>query len=152
VAMAAEHGWRFEDQTELLYQLVVGPAVNLDELDELFTSSRSGQSRAYALAGAFVRDLMRRHGSAVVGEVLRRIGHGRSFESAFRDATGTTPAAAETDFWQRQRIWTTWVPIITSSATVWLLVTLLALLAIRRRRQKNAEIARRWEEEGDDDA
>jgi hypothetical protein len=151
VAMAAEHGWRFEDQTELLYQLVAGSRINLDELDQLFTSSRSGQSRAYALAGAFVRDLMRSYGTAVVAEILRRTGRGASFESAFRDATGVRPAQAEAGFWQRQRIWTTWVPIFTSSATIWVLVTLLALLAIRRRRQKNAEIERKWEEEGEED-
>lgn len=150
IAMAAEHGWRFEDQTQLLYQLVLGTRINLDELDDLFTGNQNAQSRAYALAGAFVRDLLHRHGTAVAAEILRRVGRGTSFESAFRNVTGQTPSQAESDFWQRQRIWTTWVPILTSSATLWALVTLLALFAIRRRRQKNAEIEKKWEEEGDD--
>src|SRR6266566_1573017 len=33
LAMAAEHAWRFEDQTQLLYQLVLGPRISLHELD-----------------------------------------------------------------------------------------------------------------------
>jgi hypothetical protein len=72
--------------------------------------------------------------------ILERVRQGASFESAFADAAGRRLADAESEFWDRQRIWTTWVPIVTSSAVVWLLVTFIALLAIRRRRQKDAAI------------
>jgi len=147
LAMAAEHAWRFEDQTQLLYQLVLGPRISLRELDRLFGGDRSDQTRAYALAGAFVRDAFKRHGSPVAGEILIRVRRGAPFDLAFADVTGLTPAGAESEFWQGQRIWSTWVPIITSSATLWTAVTLLAILAIRRRRQKNAEIEKQWEEE-----
>jgi hypothetical protein len=151
LAMSAEHGWRFEDQTQLLYHLVLGSRVGLDELDDLFTGNERAQGRAYALAGAFVRDLIRRHGAGFAPEMFGRMRGGSTFESAFRDVTGTSPSQAESQFWQRQRIWTTWVPIVTSSATLWLVVTFLALLAIRRRRQKNAEIEQRWEQEDGND-
>jgi hypothetical protein len=147
VAMTAEHGWRFEDQTQLLYQLVLGSRISLSELNRLFGGDRNDQTRAYALAGAFVRDVFQRHGSAVAGEILIRVRRGAAFEIAFADVTGRTPAGAEAEFWQGQRIWSTWVPLITSSATLWTAVTLLAILAIRRRRQKNAEIEKQWEEE-----
>jgi len=147
VAMAAEHGWRFEDQTQLLYQLVLGSRTDLRELDRLFEGDHSDQTRAYALAGAFVRHVFERHGSTVAAEILIRVRGGHPFDIAFADVTGMAPSAAESEFWQSQRIWSTWVPIITSSATLWAAVTLLAILAIRRRRQKNAEIEKRWEEE-----
>jgi hypothetical protein len=150
LAMAAEHGWRFEDQTQLLYQLVLGPRIDLNELDDLFAGGRSSQSRAYALSGAIVQDLLQRHGMAVAREILMRVRNGASFDTAFTDAVGSPPSRAESDFWDRQRIWTTWVPVLTSSAVLWIAVTLLALLAIRRRRQKDAEIVRRWEDEGED--
>jgi hypothetical protein len=151
LAMSAERGWRFQDQSQLLYQLMIGPRTSLDELDRLFEGDRSAQNRAYALAGAFVRDLLQRQGARAPAEILMRVKQGSTFETAFVDVTGVTPAHAESEFWGRQRIWTTWVPIVTSSATVWIVVTLLALWAIRRRRQKNSEIEKRWEEDGDDD-
>src|SRR5262244_3796831 len=50
LAMSAERGWRFQDQTQLLYQLMIGPRTSLDELDRLFGGDRSAQNRAYALA------------------------------------------------------------------------------------------------------
>jgi len=147
VAMAVERAWRFQDQTQLLYQLVLGSRTSLADIDRLFGGTQSDQTRAYALAGAFVRDLLQEHGAKVPGEILMRMGHGSSFDSAFTAATGRTPTTANYEFWERQRIWTTWVPIVTSTATLWSAVTVLALLAIRRRRKKDAEIEKKWKEE-----
>ncbi len=147
LAMAAERSWGFEDQTRLLYQLVLGPTAGLDEIDRLFAGSRRNQDRAYALAGAFVRDVIRQYGHTVPARVLGGVRSGAPFEAAFADAAGVTLGQAESDFWQKQRIWTTWLPIVTSSATVWMIVTIIALLAIRRRRQKDAEMQRKWDEE-----
>jgi hypothetical protein len=149
VAMTVEHAWRFEDQTQLLYQLVLGSRTSLRDIDNLFTGTQTDQARAYALAGAFVRDLLDQYGSKGPGEILVRMKQGASFDAAFADVTGRSPNTANSEFWERQRIWTTWVPIITSSATLWLAVTILALFAIRRRRQKNVEIEKKWEEEED---
>jgi hypothetical protein len=147
LAMAAERGWRVEDQTRLLYEFVLGPRTTLGEMNRLFTGGRRNQERAYALAGAFIRDLMRRHGDSAPALILGRVKRGITFDSAFRDAVGVALLDAESDFWRRQRIWTTWLPIITSSAAVWLLVTVIAMLAIRRRRQKDAAIRKKWDEE-----
>ena len=147
LAMAAERARRFEDQTQLFYQLVTGSRTSLDELDRLFEGGQSDQIRAYALAGALVHDLLERQGPQGCARILTRVGHGAPFDAAFADVAGMTPAAAESEFWQHQRIWTNWVPVITSTATVWMAVTLLAILAIYRRRQRNIEIAKQWEKD-----
>ena len=151
LAMAAERDRLFQDQTQLLYQLVTGSRTSLDELDRLFAGGQSDQTRAYALAGALVHDVRQRHGPAACAEILMRIAYGTPFDAAFAEVTGLTPYKAESEFWQRQRIWTTWVPIVASSTTLWLAVTLLAILAIYRRRRRNREIERRWATEEEDD-
>jgi len=150
LAMAAERERRFQDQTELLYQLVGGPRTSLPDLDRLFAGRQNDQIRAYALRGAIVHDLLQRYGADVCARILMRVGQGASFEAAFRSVTHSTPDAEEVDFWDRQRIWTTWLPILGSTTTLWLAVTLLALLAIRMRRRRNREIEKRWEEEDGD--
>ncbi|HYR87779.1 MAG TPA: hypothetical protein VE422_27100 [Terriglobia bacterium] len=147
LAMASEGSWGLEDQTRVLYELALGPRITLNEIDRLFLADRRGQDRAYALSGAFTRDLLLQHGSAAPGRILDRLRRGSPFDVAFSDGTGRNLSDAESEFWRRQRIWTTWVPIVTSSATLWLLVTIIAILAIRRRRQKDAEIRKRWDEE-----
>jgi hypothetical protein len=109
--------------------------------------NETDQHRAYALSGAFVRDLLERNGQTAAAEILTRVGRGVPFEDAFADVTRMTPASAEAEFWVRQHIWTTWLPIISSPATLWSVVTILALVAIFRRRQKNKKIEKQWEEE-----
>src|SRR5207253_2687782 len=102
--------------------------------------------------GAFVHDLQQRYGAGLSRQILTRVNRGTPFDVAFADVTGDTPAQAASEFWRRQRIWTSWVPIMTSSTTLWLAVTMLAIVAIYVRRNRNREIEEQWakEEESDD--
>ena len=104
-------------------------------------------NRAYAIAGSFVRDLLDRYGPEAPPRILEGGAHGLSFEDAFFTATGTTLVSAEDSFWSRQTFWYRWVPVLTSSVTLWLLITLLALWAMRHRRRRDAAQRRVWEEE-----
>ena len=147
LAMTAERQWKFSDQTRLYYQLVSGPRESLDAIDRLFSGSQQDQIRAYLISSALVRDLVAAKGDAAPGRILTKMRDGASFEAAFLDVTSTTVADADREFWQRQRVWTTWLPVVFSQEFVWTAVTLLAILAIYRRRRRNAEIEKRWEEE-----
>ena len=145
--MSSERGWRFRDQTQLFYELVSGSRESLDSLDRLFQGTQADQNRAYLLSGALVRRLLSDHGDTAGGKILERVGQGASFEIAFADVTGRSPASAEAEFWSTQNVWTTWIPILFSQETLWIAVTALALLAILRRRRRNAEIQEKWDEE-----
>lgn len=150
LAMAAERAWGLEDRTRLAYELTVGSRVSLDEIDRLFTGDRRAQTRAYALAGAFVGDLLHHHGFSAPREILGRVAAGVPFEAAFARVSGLTLLDAEAGFWRRQRLWTTWVPFLTSTTALWMVVMLLAVYAIRKRRQKSVDLRKRWaQEEGD---
>jgi hypothetical protein len=149
--MACERARRFEDQTQLFYQLVTGSRTNLEELDRLFAGGQNDQTRGYALAGALVHDIMQRHGSSAPREILMRVYRGIGFDAAFAESTGTTPLDAQSEFWQRQRIWTSWIPVLSSSTTLWLAVTILGILAIYMRRRRNRQIERQWAEEDAED-
>jgi len=153
LAMEVERARRFQDQTQLLYQLITGGRTDLAHLDRLFSGGQNEQTRAYALAGSFFHDLVQEHGHTAYREILMRIRRGVTFDMAFADVTGMTPSEAESQFWNHQRIWTSWLPIVTSSATLWLAVTALALIAIYVRRRRNRQIEEQWakDEEGDTD-
>ncbi|HET9129435.1 MAG TPA: hypothetical protein VFO86_00720, partial [Terriglobia bacterium] len=105
-------------------------------------------TRAYALSGALVHDLLQQHGSGVGAEILTRMYKGASFEHAFTETVGMSPADAEAEFWSRQYTLGAWLPTLTSTTTLWFVVTALALLAIARRIMKNRAIEKKWEEEG----
>lgn len=146
VASVAGGPWDLRDGGRLTLAMLRSRELSPDEVDRLFQDPGS-VSRAYAVAGALARDVLRRHGEGVVAEVLARVRRGETFETAFRRTTGATPRAAAHDFWQRQVFWYRWLPVLTSSATLWIAVTLLALVAIHRRRRRDAEFAERWEAE-----
>jgi LPXTG-motif cell wall-anchored protein len=150
VAMEVERQRRWQDQTQLFYQLMTGGETDLQRLDRLFAAGQNDQTRAYALAGAFVHYLLKQHGPETIKDVLMRVHAGMDFDSAFATVTGSPPSHAEAEFWRSQRIWTSWVPIISSTTMLWLGVTLLALLAIYMRRRRNRQIEEEWAKEDSD--
>jgi hypothetical protein len=146
LAMAAERP-RLLDQTELFAYLVSGARLSLSELDRLFDGGQTDQARAYQLSRVLVWDLLREHGDDTGGRILRQVAQGASFETAFTNVIGQSTAAAEAKFFRRERLLTLWVPILFSQETLWLAITLLAILAVWRKRKRGAEMRKRWEEE-----
>lgn len=147
MAMIAGLSWGFDDRSRLTLALLADRPVSLADLDGRFQGTQAEVNRAYAISGAFVRGLFETYGPRAAPEILAGVGRGLSFEDAFRAATGDSLAEAEESFWGGQTFWYRWVPVLTSSVTLWLLITLLALWAIRSRRRRDAAIRRGWEEE-----
>jgi hypothetical protein len=147
LAMAAERTWGLEDQARLLQELTFVQPTPLDQVNALFTQDEGARIRAYTLAGAFVRDLVRQHGSTAPADLLARMAAGASFDDSFEQVIGHGVADEEAAFWNRHRFWTRWGPFFTTGDALWMIVTLLALYAIFRRRQQRAALRRRWAEE-----
>lgn len=150
VAMIAGSSWGFDDRSRLTVVMVGGTGsreVSLAEIEEQFRGGRGSTANSYAVAGAFVNDLLRREGDGAVAAILAETRKGSPFEDAFQEATGTPLAEAERTFWRRQSFWYRWMPILTSSVTLWMLITLLAIWAMARRRARDAALRAGWEAE-----
>lgn len=147
LAMIAGLSWGFDDRSQLTMALVGGGAVPLEQVERQFGAGPSAVHRAYAISGAFANELLSRHGQDAAARILDGVAEGLSFDDAFRRATGVTLAEAERSFWRRQTFWYRWVPILTSSATLWIGITLLAVWAMGKRRARDAALRKVWEEE-----
>ena len=147
LALAAERPAGLGDRSRLAWALVRYGGVSLAELERLFGTGRAADQRAYAVASALVRDLLRAHGEASAGRVLSLVGQGRPFDEAFETATGAPLPVAVDRFWSRQRQWGRWIPFLAGPAFLWMVITLLALYAIRAHRLRRAEQRRLWEAE-----
>ncbi len=147
VAMIAGSSWGLDDRSRLTVTMIGGGEVSLDELERQFSGGRGSTVNAYAIAGAFVNRLLDQEGDGAVARILAGVGRGLPFEDAFRAATGSALAEAERSFWRRETLWYRWVPILTSSVTLWMLITLLAMWAMGKRRARDAALRRMWEEE-----
>jgi MYXO-CTERM domain-containing protein len=147
LAVAVERPWDFEDQSRLAWELVAGPRLTMREIDALFDGGQSAQSRAYSLSAAVVRDIIREHGAEAPAGILRLLNTDIGFDEAVAKVTGRPIGAVEDGFWDRQRVWTVWMPMVTSPSVLWLAVIGLAGLAVWRRRRHAAQIRRQWAEE-----
>ena len=146
VAMAAERPWGLEDRSRLILELVAGPRLSVAEIDRLFDGEAT-RTRAYALSAAMVREIVRAHGGASPAAILRELRTAATFEEALIRAVDRPMREIERNFWERQRVWTVWVPLVTSSQVLWLVVIAVAALAVWQRRRRAAAIRRRWDEE-----
>lgn len=152
LAMVAGNSWGLGDRARLTLVVLGGQAVPLGRVESWFGGDAAAVRRAYLVSGAFVSDLLARHGPTSAAAILDGVAAGLDFPTSFRRATGSDLATAEAAFWRRRTVWNRWVPVLTSSMVLWGAITLLALYAIRRRRQRSAAILRRWESEDDDQA
>jgi MYXO-CTERM domain-containing protein len=149
LAVAVERPWDLEDRSRLVWELMAGPRLTLREIDALFEAGPSAQSRGYSLAAAVVRDFIGEHGAGAPAAILGLVRGGEPFDAAVSRVAGRPLGAVADDFWNRQRVWTIWVPFLTSGHVLWLLVIGVAALAVWRRRRQSHEIRRRWDEEQD---
>lgn len=146
VAMAAERPWGLEDRSRLILELVAGPRLSTSDIDRLFDGEAT-RARAYALSAAMVREIIGAHGGASPAAILRELRTAATFDEAMVRAVDRPMREIERDFWERQRVWTVWVPLLTSPEVLWLAVIALAAVAVWQRRRRAAQIRRRWEAE-----
>ena len=150
LAMALERTWGLRDHSEAAMAVVLGEG-SLATLDDDFRGGPASAARAYGVAGAFVRDLIGRHGAGFPARLLASLAGGAPFDDAFRVATSTTLAEAERLFW-RDSWWYRVVPFLTSSLVLWMVIVLLAISARRRRAMRRRVLRERWEAEERDAA
>ena len=147
VALVAAHGWELADRGRLLLGGVGGAPTTTAAVERAFAGEQHEVDVAYVLAGAMVQELLRAHGRDTVAAVTAGVAAGQPFPDAFAAAAGEPLGDFETAFWRRFRLLYRWVPFLTSGATLWLGITLLALVAAARRRARDAAIHRRWRDE-----
>ena len=147
LAMMAGGPWSLGDRTRLTVELVRKSERPWTEVEAMFGGEPAEVRRAYALAGAFVRDIVLEYGRPAPRRILAAVARGRSFPDAFQEVTGVTLAAASDSFWRRHSFWYRWLPLLGSSYVLWLLIVALAMAAWWRKRRRVAALSRAWDEE-----
>ncbi|HVN33537.1 MAG TPA: hypothetical protein VMT45_16285 [Thermoanaerobaculaceae bacterium] len=146
-ATVAAREWGIEDGARAALATIGRGPRSLSEVNAAFSGDGATAARGYAVSAALVRSLLRRFGEDVVGRILARLSRGANFDEAFERGTGEALSEFARGYFGRETLWSTWVPFITSTTALWMLITLLALLAIKRRRERDAAIREAWAEE-----
>ena len=144
VAMSVDTGWGASARIRLLVEMLRNPGA--DELARLFAANTEpAAAQAYGLSAALVSDIRRRHGPGTPGAIAARVAGGAPFDVAFEAETGERVDAAAVRAWSAYRLWTRWVPAVTSPSMVWAVILALAFVAYIARARRRALRRRLWE-------
>lgn len=146
-ATVAAREWGVGDGARVAMATIGRGPRTLDEVDAAFLGDAGAASRGYAVSAALVRYLLRRHGDTAVARILAGVAAGRAFDDAFATATGESTGSFARTYFRRETVWNTWVPFATSTAALWMGITALALVAIKRRRDRDAALRAAWDAE-----
>jgi hypothetical protein len=119
----------------------------LAELDADFEATSARARRAYAVSFAFVSWSVDAYGEDLVPHILDLVEGGRTFDEAWLVASGDALEDAERR-WRRRSVWFyRWLPMLASSGTLWIAISLLAVLAGLAKRRRRRALHARWEAE-----
>lgn len=147
IAVVAAREWRLGDRGRVVLEAFRRDATSMSDVELGFSGGQHSASRAYAVSAAFVRWLLDTEGQRSVARILDHVAEGETFRTAVRSATGTSLVDLERTFWRDFDFWNRWVPFLTSSGALWLVVSALAVVAFYRRRQRDLELLDQWDEE-----
>jgi hypothetical protein len=147
VATVAAREWGVEDGARVALATIGRGPRSLREVDASFSGDAAAASRGYAVSAALVRYLLRRHGDSAVARILAAVSRGSDFDGAFEVATGEALAEFARSYFRRETLWNSWIPFVSSSTVLWMAITLLALLAVKRRRERDVAMREAWAEE-----
>lgn len=102
---------------------------------------------AYAGSYAFLRFEMDRHSAALPGRVMACLREGLDFNRAWLESAGVSLEQSEEAWGAEIRGKTRWAAILTSTATLWLAITMLVLLAWLLKKRRAARVLERWDQE-----
>jgi hypothetical protein len=127
-------------QYAALFQAVQQDRVfSFQDLKDGWPEQPSDVQTAYAQSVSFVAFLVERHGLVALGELIDEVVAGRPFETAFA-------RTFKASIWFEEMAWRaqlpsrySWIPILTSSSSIWALlacICIAASLRLRSRRQR----------------
>jgi len=134
LATVSAREWGLEDRARYAAAIIGAGPRSLRDLDRAFSSGGAKIPRAYAFSAALIRELRQEFGASITAEILSGIREGLDFNLSFRRACGVSAEQWAASYFRSQRLWTVWLPFMSSTNTLWMLVTLLALAAIIRHR------------------
>ncbi|MGA1868953.1 MAG: peptidase MA family metallohydrolase [bacterium] len=108
----------------------------LASLKENFPQERRNAERAYAQSISVIAFILNKHGVNALHGIIDKLIHGKTTRGAFQTVLGISLEEFERQWHAYLRRRYTWVPIITSSFTIWFLISILVLgIYFYKRRQ-----------------
>lgn len=145
LAMYEAGEWTFRTTAVISATTLKQNYIPMGNLRDRFPADLATAERAYAQSFSMVAYLFNRFGRERFRDFVVHIKQGRTLSQSTQEAFGLTFYDLETGWHRYLRLRYTWVPVVTSSAALWSLVTLIFLYAYVRKTRRTREKIMEWE-------
>jgi hypothetical protein len=146
LAMYEAGEWHPGHEWDLVRAVLANRVPPLDVLTAV-GMSRIEARTAYALSEALVSHLIATYGREAFGKFVNRLAEGDSFEEGLIHALRITPKRFEEKWQSHLDRRYTWIPLITSTTALWMIMMAVAFVAYAAKKRRNRKIAAAWAEE-----
>lgn len=151
LAMYEAGEWRPQHEWALVRAMLGRGVPPLDELTRFFGRTEAEATTAYLLSEALVGHMIATYGRGGFAAFVARLAEGHTFEDALLSAFGVSQSRFEERWRAHLDRRYTWIPLITSTSALWVVMMAVAFAAYAVRKRKNRKIVAAWEEEERDD-
>lgn len=145
LAMYEAGEWNFERSASVVKAVLAGRLLPLRDLS--FPADEGDAELAYAESFMFISFLINRMGGEAFHRFIRNYSRSGNLEASLKGATGMSMAEIEEKWLLYLKLRVSWIPMITSAMTVWLMVTFIFLYGYHRKRRLTTAKIKQWEEE-----
>lgn len=149
-AMYQSGEWSFERTRTLAAGVISNRIFSLEALSDAFPRDVEDIRLAYAQSIDFIGYLLEKKGRVRFARLIQLLADKLEFFSALEEAYDTSLADLEDDWRADLKLRFTWIPLVTGTASLWFIVSLVFILAyIKKRRRRRRELERLAAEDGE---
>lgn len=147
LAMIAANEWSMARLSTMTFAVLGRKLIPMQELAESFPGDPDQAHIAYCQSFYFIAFLKGKFGNDLFKTFLKEYIIHKNFQRAILD-TYNVPWEKMEDLWRDYlRLRFSWIPLITSSTTLWFLATLIFILGYARKKRKNRLKLEQWNRE-----
>jgi len=142
---AEEWNWHYE---ALMTRIcITRTLIPLRQLEYSFPTDPDQLQTAYAQSISMISFILDKYGQNSLRKITRLLLQGDTIDQAMSNAIGIELNELEIRWRKHMLRLYTWVPILTSSAVLWFIISLIFLLVYYRKRRMSLAIISEWEED-----
>ena len=147
LSMYESYEWRPSQDVLMGRYVLTGRLIPLRELTRAFQADAFGARQAYLQSYSLVNHIISDYGREAFHQLIRRLSRGEPFAQGVERALGISPEELEARWIRHLKLRYNWLPFLTSSGLLWLLITLGVIFAYAHRKRRARKILDQWAEE-----
>ena len=147
VSMYESREWNFSRVSAITQAVLTGALLPLSEITYTFPRERREVELAYCQSFYLISYLIKKYGKRRFQNFIKLYIKEGLFEDALLKIYGVNLNVLEKNWHRSLKMRYSWIPIITSTSTLWFIITLIFICGYIRKRRRVVATLQQWEED-----